>query len=129
MKRISTLLTSLAALFTVHTKAQFTEDFETLNEFTGSCWYFSEIWHAMYDPAYPTSDWRIEGSGSLITNPATNTSGTIEIMTPALNITSPSLRVAFKYRMNLDIFTKSSRTIEVGLLDYNGNYTYLDLVT
>jgi hypothetical protein len=123
MKRIFTLLSVCATLFTVQAKSQFTENFEDLGKFTGSCWSFSEMWGTNYAP------WLINGNYSLITNPATNQSATIEMMTPALNITSTSLHVSFKYKMNVAITTRSSRTIEIGLLDVNGTYTYLDLIT
>jgi hypothetical protein len=113
----------------VQTHAQLNENFEDLTKFTGSCWYFSEIWGAQYDPAYPTIDYRITDNGSIITNPATNQSSTIEMMTPALNVAAPSLTVSFRYRMNVAIFSNSSRTIEVGLMDANGSYTYLDIIT
>lgn len=129
MRRISTLMTAVAAFFTVHAHAQLMEDFETPNEFTNSCWYFSEIYATQYNPLYPAIDWRIAGNGSLITNPATNQTGTIEMMTPPLTVSSTSLTVSFLYRMNVTITTNSSRTIEIGLLDPSGSYTYLDMIT
>lgn len=129
MRRISTLMTAVAAFFTVQTHAQLNEDFEDFTKFTGSCWSFSEIWGSIYDPVYPTIDYRISGNGSLITNPATSPSANVEVITPPLNVSSTSLTVSFRYRLNAAIWTNASRTIEIGLLDANGSYTYLDKIT
>lgn len=123
MKRISTLLTALAVVLAVPAKAQFYENFDDLNKFSGSCWTFNEMWGTNYAP------WLINGTYSLITNPTTTDSETRDVITPYLNITSTSFTVRFNYMLNAVINTpKAQRTIEIGLEDASG-YTPLDLIT
>lgn len=128
MKRISTLLTAWAALFTVHAKAQFFEDFEDPYKIDPvNCWNYDQV----YPYAYGINtffDFRLTENGSMVSDPPVNETQTSDLLTPALNITSTSFEVRFNYRTNLDVKGKTYRTIEIGLQDASG-YTFLDKVT
>jgi len=118
MKKISTLL---ALAFVVSTtKAQFTANFESdVNNQSSNCWEYSQIgWTG-------TPGEVITGAGSLYSNPPVSNTATRDFYTPALNITSTSFAVSFNYKLSSQIAGNATRTIELGLLDVNNNYTVL----
>ena len=122
---MKTILLSIAATFAIFTtKAQFTQNFEGAETtMTGNCWTLNEV-HRTTAAADV-----ITGTGSMYTNPPTNGSSTRNITTPALNITSTSFSVSFKYKVSNKISGNATRTIEVGLLDAAANFTSLSLIT
>ncbi len=125
MKTMKTTLLSVAALFAVVTaKAQFTQNFETAEtSLTGNCWILSDVFRTTTAPDV------ITGTGSMYTNPPVSSATTRDITTPALNITSTSLTISFNYKVTANLNGSSVRTIEMGLLDVNGNYTSLHTIT
>ena len=119
------LLSIIAATFTIFTAtAQFTQNFEGAEAtLTGNCWTLNDV-HKTTAAADV-----ITGTGSMYTNPPTNGSITRDIITPALNITSTSFSVSFKYKLSNTISGNAIRTIEVGLLDAAANFTSLSIIT
>ena len=65
----------------------------------------------------------------MYTNPPVTATATRDLITPALDITSTSLTISFNYKVTANLNGSAVRTIEIGLLDVNGNYTYLHLIT
>lgn len=122
---MKTTLLSVAALFAVvTTKAQFTQNFEgTETSLTSNCWSLTEVFKTT-NPAEV-----ITGTGSMYTNPPTSSAGTRDITTPALNIISTSLTVSFNYKITGSLNGQATRTIEIGLLDVNNNFTSLHTIT
>ena len=124
MKMMKTTLLLIAAFAVVSAKAQpFQQHFEgSANSLSGNCWTISGL-ITTSDPSDV-----IHGQGSIYSNPPT--SGiTRDITTPVLNITSNSLTVSFNYKVSSQINGNATRTIEVGLIDVNGNFTSLQTVT
>jgi hypothetical protein len=122
---MKTFLLFFAATITlISAKAQFTQNFEgTESALTGNCWTLLDV-HQITDPADV-----ITGTGSMYTNPPTSGSGTRDILSPALNITSTSFTVSFNYKVSSKINGNATRTIEIGLLDVTGNFTSLYTIT
>ena len=120
MKTILLFLTAIFSLITA--SAQYTQDFEgSENSLTGNCWGFTNVFKTTTDV--------ITGTGSIYSQPPTNGSSTRDIMTPALNVTSISFSVSFKYKLSENLNGNGSRTIEVGLLDPAGIFTSLSFIT
>ncbi len=123
MKKIFTLCV-IAALTTLVSKAQFTANFDNgITSLSSNCWQFYQIEYTN------VSGEVINGTGSLYSNPPVNGSSTRDYFTPALNITSTSLTVSFNYKLSSKISGNATRTIVIGLVDVNNNYTSLDLIT
>lgn len=122
---MKTILLSIASIFALVTaEAQYTQNFEgTETSLTGNCWTLTNV-HSTTAAADV-----ITGAGSVYTEPPTSGSSTRDIITPALNVTSASFTVSFKYRLSNDLNGNATRTIEVGLLDPAGNFTSLSTIT
>ncbi|HKZ64801.1 MAG TPA: Ig-like domain-containing protein, partial [Chitinophagaceae bacterium] len=122
---MKTILLFIATTFTLITaKAQYTQNFEgTENSLTDDCWTLNDVHKTS------AAEDVITGTGSMYTNPPTNGSGTRDIITPALNITSTSFSVSFNYKLSSTINGNATRTIEVGLLDPSANFTSLTIIT
>jgi hypothetical protein len=122
---MKTILLSIATIFTLITaEAQYTQNFEgTEASLTGNCWTLTNV-HSTTVAADV-----ITGTGSVYTEPPTNGSSTRDIITPALNVTSSSFTVSFKYKLSNSLNGNATRTIEVGLLDPAGNFTSLSIIT
>ena len=124
MKKISTLVCiALCTLFTNRSSAQFNENFDGgLAPLTSNCWTILDL-HWTTDPT-----WVINGTGSVYSNPPT--SGAVrELTTPALNCTSTSLTIGFNYKTSNPINGNATRTIEVGIIGTDNNFTSLYLLT
>lgn len=122
MKKISTLFALLT--FTVISNAQFSANFDGgISSLTGNCWTINQI-----EWTNAASD-VITGTGSLYSNPPVNSSSTRDFYTPALNIISTSLNVAFDYKLSNKISGNATRTIEIGLVNTSNNFTSLQLIT
>jgi hypothetical protein len=105
-------------------QAQFTENFDqNITSLQGNCWTMSGINYTT------TAGDVINGTGSAYTNPPTNTSGQRNIATPFLNVNSTSLTVSFNYKTSSKIAGNATRTIEIGLMDKNGAFTSLQVLT
>ncbi|MFC0774104.1 Ig-like domain-containing protein [Terrimonas alba] len=118
------LLSIFASLSISIATAQFSQNFDgTEASLTGNCWTLTNV--------YSTSAAAdiIAGTGSMYTNPPTSGSGTRDIATPALNITSTSFPVSFKYKVSSKLNGNATRTIEIGLIDVAGNFTSLHIIT
>lgn len=115
MKQIFTLLS--AVIFTALTaNAQLTENFENYAALPSNCWKLTatrEITGANV----------ISGSASIGTDPTV----TSEIKTPYLDISGVS-HVSFDYQLNNKLNNNSTRTIEVGTTDKNGNFVVLSSI-
>lgn len=125
MKKISTLVcAALCALFTTQISAQYSENFDGgMSSLTGNCWTFYEMnWTN-------TPGEVINGTGSLYSNPPTSGGSTRDMITPALNCTSTALTISFNYKLSSVINGNATRTIEVGILDVNNNFTSLHMIT
>ncbi len=122
---MKTILLFIATTFTlITTKAQYTQNFEgTESSLTGNCWTLNNVYKTTVAANV------ITGTGSMYTNPPTNSSSTRDIITPALNVTSTSFSVSFNYKISGKINGGATRTIEVGLLDPAANFTSLSLIT
>lgn len=122
MKTISTLLlATFTTIFSLSSKAQFSENFE-INNMMSNCWNLFQVHHTVEGNADP-----INGTGSLYTNPL-NGANSKYIETPYLNITSTSLSISFNYKLTSAITGEATRTIEIGLEDNNGNFTLLHTI-
>jgi len=120
MKTILLLLTATFSLLTA--TAQYTENFEgTENGLTGNCWTLINV-HVTN-----VAGDVISGSGSMYTDPPTGPA-TKDFLTPALNVTSTSFNVSFKYKLTNTLNGFATRFIEVGLLDPAGNFTSLQTI-
>src|SRR5436190_14584243 len=120
---VKTILLLFTAIFSLLTAtAQYTENFEgTENGLTGNCWTLTNV-HVTNVAAHV-----ISGSGSMYTDPPTN-STTKDMMTPALNVTSTSFNVSFKYKLTNTLNGQATRFIEVGIIDPAGNFTSLHMI-
>ena len=114
-----------AALALSSAKAQYyLQDFDSgTTGLTGTCWTMVDVHHTT-TPADV-----INGTGSMYTNPPTSGGSTRDIYTPALNATSTSLNIAFKYKTTNKISGNATRTIEVGYVNSAGVYTSLYLIS
>jgi hypothetical protein len=122
MKKSVLFFATTIALLSV--KAQFSQNFDgSESGLTGNCWTLLDV-HQTTTPGDV-----INGTGSMYTNPPTSSAGTRDIMTPALNIASTSFTVSFNYKVSSKISGNATRTIEIGLLDVNGNFTSLSIIT
>ncbi|WP_276503161.1 Ig-like domain-containing protein [Terrimonas pollutisoli] len=122
---MKTILLSIFASFVFSVAvAQFSQNFDgpeaSLN---GNCWTLTNVYSTFAAAGV------ITGAGSMYTNPPTSGSGTRDIMTPALNITSTSFQVSFKYKVSIKLNGNATRTIEIGLIDVAGNFTSLHIIT
>ena len=124
MKTMKTPVLFLAATITLlSAKAQFTQNFEgSENGLTGNCWHLLDVHHTSAPPDV------ITGTGSMFTNPPTSGAGTRDITSPALNIISTSFTVSFNYKVSSKINGNATRTIEIGLLDVDSNFTSLQTI-
>ncbi len=122
---MKTILLSIVTTLTLCTAtAQFTQNFDgPESSLTGNCWTLNDVIRTTSNKEV------IAGTGSLISNPPTNGSSTRDIVTPALNVTSTSFTVSFKYKLSDKLSGQATRTIEVGLLDVSGNFTSLRVIT
>lgn len=118
----TTLLALSASLFLFNANAQYTQNFESgSTALTNDCW-------TMTDIHYTTSAQDvITGLGSMYSNPPTGAS-TRDLITPALVVGS-SINISFNYKVSSKINGTATRTIQVGLLDVNNNFTSLALIT
>ena len=109
-----------AALALTSAKAQYTQNFEA-----GTAGLNSHCF-TMVDVHYTTTPADvITGNGSMFTNPPTSGGSTRDIYTPALNATSTSLNIQFKYKVTSKISGNATRTVEVGYVNSAGVYTTL----
>jgi hypothetical protein len=122
---MKTLIILAASVLTFgFSQAQFTETFEqNLTSLTGNCWRVEQVNYTT------TSSDIITGSGSAYTNPPTSSTGERALETPFLNISSTSLTVSFKYKTSSKIAGNATRTIDIGLVDRNGVFTSLQVLT
>lgn len=126
MNKIFTLITlGMVCLVFKPASAQFSNNFDVNGGFTSNCWSFEGFFMTT-----STSE-VITGTGSLYTNPPTNDngSGTRDMVTPFLNITSTTINIAFNYKLSSTLNGQAVRAIEVGLLDVNDVFTSLDIIT
>jgi hypothetical protein len=122
MKLISTLLAAFAVF--LNAQGQFSESFDqNITSLPNDCWLVTQVNYTT------TASDVIRGTGSAYTNPPTSGGGERSIATPFLNISSTSLSVSFQYKVSSKISGNATRTINVGLLDKNGVFTSLQLVT
>ena len=121
---MKTFVLFIAAMITVsNVKAQFTQNFEGPEiNLTGNCWTLSGS-YTTTDPAFV-----ITGNGSMTSNPTPTPAAVRDVITPALNITTTSLKVSFNYKISSPLNTNATRSIEVGLLDVGGNFTSLYII-
>lgn len=121
---MKTFVLFLTSLFTLATSnAQYTQNFDgTEASLTGNCWTLSGIYSTTAAADV------ITGTGSMYTSPPTNASTTRDITSPALNITSTSFTISFKYKVSSKISGNATRTIEVGLLDPSNTFTSLSTI-
>ena len=122
MKKMKTFVLSVAAMMAfATTNAQYSQDFEggqpTLN---GNCWTFTGL------NITNTPGDVITGTGSLYSNPPSGSSR--DMLTPGLNITNSNFSVFFNYKVSSKISGNATRTIEVGLMDNEGNFTSLETI-
>lgn len=121
---MKTILLFILSGFTFTATAQFSQNFDGPESgLTGNCWTLSNIFSTT------TAADVITGTGSMYTNPPTSSSGTRDIATPALNITSTSFTVSFKYKVSSKLTGNATRTINIGLTDVAGNFTSLHTIT
>jgi hypothetical protein len=121
---MKTFLPLFAAIFTITSvNAQFSQNFEgNESSLTSNCWTLTDVFHTT------SSSDVINGTGSMYTNPPTSGSGTRDIVSPALNVTSTSFTVSFKYKLSARLGGQATRFIEVGLLDPTGTFTSLAVI-
>jgi Bacterial Ig domain/Secretion system C-terminal sorting domain len=121
MKQIFTLLAcGVLSLLSLSAKAQFSQNFDSgTSGLSGNCWTFNQVnWTN-------TPGQVITGTGSLYSLPPVSSSGNGDFSTPVLNISSTSLTVSFNYQLTSQLNGSATRTIQVGLLDVNNNFTLL----
>jgi hypothetical protein len=124
MKQIFTLfVTGMLCLFTIAGNAQFSQNFDTNGSYTSNCWTFDGFFWSN------SSSDVINGTGSLYTNPPTNSSGSRDVYTPYLNISNTAFAVSFNYKLSSILNGQAIRRIEVGLMDRNNVFTSLDIIT
>ena len=122
---MKTLIAIIASVLFVNSiNAQFSENFDqNITNLTGNCWSYSNVNYST------TSQDVINGTGSAYTNPPTSTSGIRSITTPYLNVNSTTFTASFKYKVSSKINGNSTRTIELVLVDKNGNAISLQTIT
>jgi hypothetical protein len=116
MRQIFTLLALCA--FVTKVNAQFTESFENVGSLPSSCWQLTNT-------SVITASLVVSGAQSIGTDASNNS----EIKSPYLNLSSGSSLVSFKYRLNNKLNNSSSRLIEIGTTDKNGNFTLASSLT
>lgn len=122
MKTSLLFLSALLSLSTV--KGQYTQNFEGSEaSLAGNCWILSGIMRT----GIPADV--ITGNGSMFTNPPTNNTTTRDIYTPGLNVSSNTLTISFNYKVSSRISGNATRTIEVGLVDADGIFASLAMIT
>ena len=122
---MKTILLFFAATITLlSAKAQFSQNFDSgTSGLSGNCWTFNQVnWTN-------TPGEVITGTGSLYSLPHVNSSGNDYFSTPVLNITSTSFTVSFNYQLTGKLSGAATRTIQIGLLDVNNNFTLLTTIT
>ena len=113
-----------ATISLLSAKAQLSQNFDgSESGLTGTCWTLLNV-HQTTTPGDV-----INGTGSMYTNPPTSSASTRDITTPALNITSTSFTVSFNYKVSSKISGNATRTIEIGLLDVDSNFTSLHMIS
>lgn len=121
---MKTLVLIFAAIFTLNSsKAQFSQNFDgSASILTSNCWTLSGV--------QSTTDASevITGTASMITLPTATVAATRDIITPALNIPS-SFTVSFNYMISSPLNGQATRFIEIGLLDVEGVFTSLRIIT
>jgi hypothetical protein len=123
MKTITIFLTSLLLAMSA-ANAQFSENFDQdIINLGSNCWAINQVNYTT------TSADVINGTGSAYTNPPTSGSGERTLTTPFLNVSSTSLTVSFNYKTSSKINGNSTRTIQIGLVDVNGNFVSLQTLT
>lgn len=123
---MKTLISFLATFFAFGTiaNAQFSENFDqNISGLSSNCWIVNQVNYTT------TSSDVINGTGSAFTNPPTSTSGERTLSTPFLNITSTSFTVSFLYKTSSKIAGNATRTLNIGLVDKNGVFTSLQILT
>ncbi len=121
---ILVLLLTAVSFIAMRSQAQFSENFDqNITGLSSDCWLVNQ-----FNYSTTTND-VINGTGSAYTNPPTSSSGERTLATPFLDITSTSLTVSFKYKISSKIGGNATRTINIGLVDKNGNFTSLQLIT
>jgi len=116
MKKIFTVIAGACALFST-ANAQFTENFSNdITSLSGNCWQFAN------GMAWTNSSPNINGGTIYGT-----TSG--DVTTPYINVTSTSVTISFNYQLSGSLNGSSSRTIEIGLYDFLGNYSTLQIIS
>lgn len=122
---MKTFLLSIASLVGFSsTYSQYSQNFEgPESSLAANCWTLAGV-YATTNPADI-----INGVGSMYTNPPTNGSGTRDIYSPALNVSSTSFTVSFNYKVSSKVTGNATRTIEIGLMDIAGNFISLDTIT
>jgi len=110
--------------FAANATAQFSQNFDQpVSGLSSNCWTINQVEHTT------TSADVINGTGSAYTNPPTSSSGERSISTPFLNVTSTTLTVSFKYKTSNKISGNATRTLNIGLVDGNGVFTSLQVIT
>lgn len=120
MKQIFTLL-SLTLVLANTSFAQYSNNFD--GSITSGCTVLSSVNQTT------TAGEVITGTGSLYSNPPVNGSSTRDFSTPYLDVISTSLSVSFNYKLSSTLNGQAERTIQVGLLDINNNFTLLSTIT
>jgi hypothetical protein len=122
---MKTFLLAIVSLIVVVTaKAQYYQNFEgNAAGLAGNCWSLSGVLITNDEVVV------INGGGSMLTSPPVNNNNTSDMITPPLNVVSNPLNVSFSYKLSSPINGNATRTIELGILGYEGDYTVLQFVT
>src|SRR5687768_1924783 len=123
MKTLISLLPVLL-LWNFSVNGQFSENFDqNITGLSSNCWVLNQINYST------TSSDVINGTGSAYTNPPTSGSSDRSLSTPFLNMSSTSLSVSFLYKTSSKIAGNATRTIDIGIVDRNGVFTSLQVLT
>jgi len=113
MKQIFTLCIGAILLFNTASFSQINEQFESdSSALTSNCWQFIGMEFAQNSG--PTSNYLINGIGSLYALPPVNGESDRIMRTPLLNVGN-STNVSFKYKLNNTLTGQQTRKIEVAL--------------
>ena len=124
MKRISTLFTAIAAIFTFQVNAQYLENFE--ENFTDPSNGCTLLQNMMWTTStIAGKNFVINNTGSAYSEPPVSSADVRMFGTPYLTL-STATTISFDYQMSAKLAGSATRFINVGLIDSLGNFTSLD---
>jgi hypothetical protein len=118
-------LLSLTAILSVAiSKGQFNENFDgsTISSLTSNCWVLNG------SSTTTTSGEAINGT-SIFTAPSTNSGSKVDIYTPVMTLLSSTMNMSYDYRLTAVLGGNATRSIQIGLVNMNGNLIASDILT